>query len=160
MRFATLALKESVRPANFLTSKVGAVDWISAEGMDADLARTVLAEIRSMQVVRRQVVEGSLLAEVATDKTGEERATELWARSFLRNPTDLFLLERIDRLERNAKGFLEVGKILQAMKCYETIVLICPNDASAVHNFGMCLKKIGKLDLAEQVLKRAETLAK
>lgn len=157
--FAALALKERVRPANFLTSKVGTVDWISPEGMDADLARTVQSEIRSMQVVRRQVVEGSLCAETATDKKGEERATELWARSFLRNPTDLFLLERIDRLERNAKGFLEVGKILQAMKCYETIVLICPNDASAVHNFGMCLKKIGKLDLAKKVLARAEALA-
>jgi len=47
---------------------------------------------------------------------------------------------------------------LPAMKCYETIVLIRPNDPVAVHNFGMCLKKLGKLDLAEQVLTRAKRL--
>ena len=69
------------------------------------------------------------------------------------------LLERIENLNRNAKGFLAVGKVLQAMKCYETIVLIRPNDAVAVHNFGMCLKKIGKLDLAEKVLAKAKKLA-
>lgn len=156
--FAMLESKAFVRPANFLTSKVEAVDWISSEGLDADMARDVLSEIRSMQVVRRLVVEGNIAADLATDKKGEERATDLWSRAGLRNPNDLFLLERVDRLERNAKGFLAVGKVLPAMKCYETIVLMTPNDASAVHNFGMCLKKIGKLDLAKQVLERAEKL--
>lgn len=158
--FSMLPSADEIRPANFLSSKVGAVGWISDQGMDRNLARQVLSEIRSMQVVRRQVVEGDLMAEKAADKQGEERATEIWARSFLRNPNDLFLLERIDRLERNAKGFLAVGKVLPAMKCYETIVLISPDDAAAVHNFGMCLKKIGKVDLATKALQRAEELAK
>ena len=158
--FSMLPSADEIRPANFLSSKVGAIGWISDQGMDRDLARQILSEVRSMQVVRRQVVEGDLMAEKATDKQGEERATEAWARSFLRNPNDLFLLERIDRLERNAKGFLAVGKVLQAMKCYETIVLVCPDDATAVHNFGMCLKKIGKVDLATKALQRAEELAK
>ena len=77
----------------------------------------------------------------------------------MRNPNDPLLLERIDNLNRNAKGFLAVGRLLQAMKCYETLVLIRPNDAVAVHNFGMCLKKLGKLDMAEQVLARARLLS-
>ena len=68
------------------------------------------------------------------------------------------LLERIERLERNARGFLEVGKLLQAMKCFETIILIQPTNVAAVHNFGLCLKRLGKLDMAEQVLRRAEDL--
>jgi tetratricopeptide (TPR) repeat protein len=69
------------------------------------------------------------------------------------------LLERLDRLDRNAKGFMAVRKVLLAMKCYETMALIRPDDPVALHNFGMCLKKIGKLDLAEKVLERAKKLA-
>ena len=156
--FVALTQSDEVRPANFLSRKVAPVDWISTEGMDEDIARDVLSEMRSVQVVRRQVVEGALVAATARDKKDEERATDIWARSFLRNPRDLFLLERMDRLERNAQGFLAVGKVLQAMKCYETLVLISPNDASAVRNFGLCLKRIGKADLADKVLARAKAL--
>ena len=49
--------------------------------------------------------------------------------------------------------------MIQAMKCFETVVLVYPNDPTAIHNFGMCLKKIGKLDLAEKTLARARKLA-
>ena len=59
-----------------------------------------------------------------------------------------------------ARGFLSVGKLLQAMKCFETIILIQPRNAAAVHNFGMCLKKLGKTEMAEEVLHRAETLSR
>ena len=48
--------------------------------------------------------------------------------------------------------------MLQALKCYETIVLITPNDAAAVYNFGACLMKIGKRDMAEEVMKRGKEL--
>ena len=72
----------------------------------------------------------------------------------------MFLLERLDRLERNAKGFMAVRKILMAMKCYETMALIRPDDPVALNNFAICLKKIGKLDIAEKVLARAEELLK
>ena len=61
-------------------------------------------------------------------------------------------------LNRNARGFLEVDKVLQAMKCYETIILINPNDAVAVGNFGLCLRKLGRLDMAKEVLARAKEL--
>ena len=127
-------------------------------GIDEDILRATLSEIRSMQVVRRLILEGNMLAAQAKDKTGEEEAIDRWARAALRNPSDSMLRERIDNLKRNAKGFLAVNKVLQAMKCYETIVLIRPNDATAVRNFGMCLKKIGKLDLAEKVLERAKKI--
>ena len=152
-------LKGEVVPEWFVTKDIPKLDWLDTSGVDEDILRPTLAEIRSVQVVRRLVLEGNMLAAKATDKAGEERAAETWARAALRNPNDPMLRERIDRLNRNAKGFLEVGKVLQAMKCYETIVLVTPKDAAAVHNFGMCLKKIGKLDLAEKVLDRAEKLA-
>ena len=100
-----------------------------------------------------------MLAAKAVDKKGEEKATDTWARAALRNPRDPMLLERIEVLNRNAKGFLNLGKPVMAMKCYETLVLIRPDDPVAIHNFGMCLKRIGKLDLAEKVLERADKLA-
>lgn len=147
-----------VRPEFFLTKEIPPLQWVTTENLDEDIGKALKAEMRSMQVVRREVVEGNVLSLTAKDKQGETAAVEKWNRAALRSPRDLFLLERLDRLDRNARGFLSLGKLLQAMKCYETMVLIKPT-AAAVHNFGMCLKKLGKQDMAEQVLKRAETLA-
>ena len=150
-------LKGEVVPEWFMTKEIPSVDWLDFAGVDDDILRVTRAEMRSMQVVRRVVLEGDMLAAEAKDKSGEEKAAAAWARAALRNPNDLFVLERLDRLSRNAQGFLSVGKLLPAMKCYETMVLVKP-DAKNVHNFGICLKRLGKLDLAEKVLKRAEDL--
>ena len=152
-------LKGEVVPEWFVTEKIPEIDWLDVSGIDEDILKATLSEIRSAQVMRREFLRGNMLAAKATDKKGEEAATEVWAKVAIRSPNDPMLLERIERLNNNAKGFLEIGKVLQAMKCYETVVLIRPNDAAAVHNFGMCLMKIGKRDMAEKVLKRAEKLA-
>ena len=149
-----IPLKGDVLPEWFVTKEIPSLDWLDVSGVDGDILRPILSEVRSMQVVRRELLKGNMLAAKATDKKGEEEAAAL------RNPNDPMLLERIENLSRNARGFLEVGKLLQAMKCYETIVLIQPKNAAAVNNFGMCLKKMGKLDLAEKVLKRAQVLLK
>ena len=155
----TSKLKGEVVPEWFIAKEVPEIGWLDVSGIDEDILKVTLAEIRSAQVMRRELLRGNMLAAKATDKKGEEAATDVWAKVAIRSPNDPMLLERIDRLNRNAKGFLEVGKVLQAMKCYETVVLIRPNDPVAVHNFGMCLKKIGKLDLAEKVLAKAKQLA-
>ena len=152
-------LEGEVVPEWFVSREIPPIGWLDAGDVDADIRDVTLSEIRSMQVVRREVLEGDMLAAVAKDKPGERKAIEKWNKAALRNPDDLMLRERLDRLSRNAKGFLKLGKTLQAMKCYETMMLIRPTAAS-VHNFGMCLKKIGKLDLAEQVLKRAAEMEK
>ena len=152
-------LKGEVVPEWFVTEKIPEIDWLDVSGIDEDILKATLSEIRSAQVMRREFLKGNMLAAKAKDKKGEEAATDVWAKVAIRSPNDPMLLERIDRLNRNAKGFLEVGKPLQAMKCYETVVLIRPNDPVAIHNFGACLMKIGKRDMAEKVLKRAEKLA-
>ncbi len=151
-------LKGEVVPEWFVPEAVTAIGWIDPTDVDGDIAQSVSNEIRSMRNVRREVLKGNMAARAATDKKGEEAACEIWARAALRNPNDPLLLERIDRLETNARAFLEAGQILQAMKCFETIILIQPKHVAAVHNFGLCLKKLGKTELAEQVLKRAEVL--
>ena len=152
-------LEGEVVPEWFITEKIPEIDWLDTSDVDEDILKMTLSEIRSAQVMRREFLKGNMLAAKATDKKGEEAATDVWAKVAIRSPNDPMLLERIDRLNRNAKGFLEVGKPLQAMKCYETVVLIRPNDPVAIHNFGACLMKIGKRDMAEKILAKAKKLA-
>ena len=152
-------LKGEVVPEWFITKKIPEIKWLDTSDVDEDILKATLTEIRSAQVMRREFLKGNMLAAKATDKKGEEAATDVWAKVAIRSPNDPMLLERIDRLNRNAKGFLEVNKPLQAMKCYETVVLIRPNDPVAIHNFGACLMKIGKRDLAEKILAKARKLA-
>lgn len=151
-------LKGEVVPEWFITKEIPEIKWLDTADVDEDILKATMSEIRSSQVMRREFLRGNMLAAKAKDKKGEEAATEVWAKVAIRNPNDPMLLERIERLNNNAKGFLEVNKPLQAMKCYETVVLIRPNDPVAIHNFGMCLKKIGKLDLAEKILAKARKL--
>jgi tetratricopeptide (TPR) repeat protein len=151
-------MSAAVKPEFFLERNVSNVKWISREGVDKDIAAEVFAKIREMQKVRREVVEGNIMSALAKDRKSESAATDIWSKAAEKNPNDLFLLERLDRLERNAKGFMEVKKVLMAMKCYETMALIRPNDPVALYNFGMCLKEIGKLDVAQKVLDRAKQL--
>ena len=136
-------LKGELLPEWFVPKEISEPEWLDATGIDGDIRGRAMGEIRSMQIVRRELLKGNI-----------------WARCALRNPNDPMLLERLERLDKNARGFLAVGKLLQAMKCFETIILIQPKNAAAVHNFGMCLKKLGKTDMAEQVLHRAEVLGK
>ena len=143
-----------VRPEFFVTKDIPAIDWVVKGEIDDDIYRTTLAEIRSMQVVRRLIIEGDLVA--AEGKADD--ATEVWARAFLRNPRDPMLLDRLDRLFRNGAALLSVGNVPAAAKCYETIIVINPKNSSAVLKYGKCLRRLGKKDAADQVLARAKEL--
>jgi hypothetical protein len=147
-------LSAEVRPEFFLTRNIPSIEWVSASGLDEDIAGQMEAQYMALQKERRNIVEGNILAEAGKEK----EAIEKWSAAAAKSPADLFILERLDRLDRNARGFVEVGKILMAMKCFETMVLIKPNDAVAVHNFGMCLQKFGRGDLAKKVFARAKEL--
>ena len=149
-------LSATVRPEFFITKDIPALDWVEQGEVDEDIYRETLAEMRSMQVVRRLVIQGDLTAE----KGEADEATEIWARAFMRNPRDPMLLDRLDRLVRNAGALLSVGNVAAAAKCYETMVVVNPTDASAVMNYGMCLRRLGKKEMSDQVLERARKLRK
>ena len=153
-------LEGEVVPEWFVPEGVAAIGWMDVSGVEGDILKAVSDEVRSMRNVRREVLKGNMAARAATDREGEAAACEAWARAALRNPNDPLLLERLDRLEANARAFLDLGKVVQAMKCYETVILVQPKRASAVHNFGLCLQRLGKKELAKKVLERAETLMK
>jgi len=149
-------LSSAVRPACFVTKEVPGVDWIARGDVDDDIYRETMAEIRSMQVVRRLVIEGELLGEAGRP----DDATEAWSRAMKRNPRDPMLLERLDRLARNAGALLRIGNVSAAAKCYESMVVIDPTDPSAVFNYGMCLRRLGRKEMSNQVLERARELRK
>ena len=152
--FVTTNLSATVRPEFFVTKDIPPLDWVTRGDVDEDIYTATLAEMRSMQVVRRLVIEGDLLA--AENKADD--ATEVWARAMLRNPRDPMLLDRLDRLSRNAESLIAVGNLAAAAKCYETMVVINPTDASAVLKYGMILRRLGMKEMADQALKRAGEL--
>ena len=88
-----------------------------------------------------------------------EKAVECWTRAAKRNPNDPMLVERLERLSKNAEVFYRLGKFNQALKCYETLVVVRPNDPAAVSNFGICLQRLGREELANKVLSRAKQLS-
>ena len=151
-------LEGDVLPEWFVTKEIPSLPWLDTAGVDPDILKATLSEIRSMQVIRRLVLEGNIASRQVKGKEDEEGVTDKWSRAFRRNPHDSLLLERMTFLHSNARGFLEVNKTLQAMKCYETLILINPNDAVAVRNFGICLQKLGRQDMAKTVLNRAKEL--
>lgn len=150
------ALAGEVVPEWFVTREIPEIGWLDYTDIDDDIAKTVREDIHKVQSVRRLVLAGNIASKTVASREDESVAVERWASAYVQNPNDSLLLERLDVLDRNARGFLEVGKLLQAMKCFETIVLVNPNDAAAIHNVGICLKKIGRLDMAEKVLKHAD----
>ena len=152
-------LSVKIRPEFFVAKEIPKIDWIERGDVDEDIYRETLAEMRSMQVVRRLVIQGSLTAEKGEEENADA-ATEIWSRAFRRNPRDPMLLDRLDRLARNAGALIRMGNLAAAAKCYETMIVINPTDASAVFNYGICLKRLGKKEMSEQVLERAKELSK
>jgi beta-N-acetylhexosaminidase len=73
-------------------------------------------------------------------------------------PLMFFVDQEGGNVSRIGYGTIGVGNVAAAAKCYETMVVIHPTDASAVLNYGMCLRRLGKKEMSNQVLKRAGEL--
>lgn len=147
-------LEGKVLPQWFVTREVPRFDWLDFAGVDDDIAAETRAEIRSMQVVRRLVLEGNIAAVKAGDDKALDDAVDCWRRAAKRNPRDPMLLDRLERLSRNGETFFRLGKFQQAMKCYETVIAVRPGDEAAIANFAACLRRIGRNDLADRVLEK------
>ena len=152
-------LMGKVLPQWFVTKEIPSLDWISFEGVEDDIAALTRNGMRSMQVVRRLILEGNMRAAASADEKALDDAVDCWARAAKRNPNDSMLAERMERLKTNAEVFFRLGKYAQALKCYETLVVIKPEDAANVYNFGICLQRLGRDELAKKVLARAKKLA-
>ena len=143
-----------VRAENFVTRETPSLDWIDASRVDADIAKAALSRMRMAQIVRRMVLAGNLYAA----RGDEKRSAETWARAATRSPGDSLLVERLERLSVNGKVFLQLGKAAMAARCYETMAQILPDDPEPVRNYGTCLEKLGKKDVAVRAFARARVL--
>ena len=150
-------LSVTVRPEVFVTRKINEIAWIAQGDVDDDIYASVRSEIRSMQLVRRMVLEGNMLS---CSPDGLDKALDKWSAAVLRNPRDPMMLERIYRLAVNAKAFQNVGNLKGAAKCYETMIAIRPKDAAAMAAYAECMKHLGQTEIAEQAAKKAEELMK
>lgn len=145
---------ENVRADNFVTRRTPSLDWLETDGVDGDIVKTALSEIRSAQIVRRMVLAGNLYAA----RGNEEKSAETWARAARENPGDTFLVERLERLSVNAEVFFQLGKAAMAARCYETMAQIRPDDPVPVRKYGECLVKLGRKDVAARAFARADEL--
>ena len=145
-----------LRPEYFILREVQPIDWMSLDGVDADIQNGVMREIRSMQIVRRIILVGVMHAE----RGEEEKSVEAWAKAALRNPGDTMLVERLDRLAVNAEAFLKLGKAAMAARCYDTMAQIQPNDPLPVYNYGICMRQLGEEEVATLAFNRADELAR
>lgn len=152
--FEALSPDDGVVPELFVTKDIPAFAWFADGRVEPDIARLTRQEMRSMQVVRRLVLEGA----IESRRGRENESIEKWKAAYLRSPNDTLLLERIDHLRNNAKVFLKVGKYGMATKCFETIVRVNPKDYVDTVNLGTCLQKAGHRDVAAAVFRKAEEL--
>ena len=149
-------LSAQVRPQFFISCEIPDDGWIDRSFVDDDIAEGVMREIRSMQVVRRVVVEGNMLAL----EGNIDEAMDRWHSAMLRNPGDTMLMDRLYLLAVNARAFENVGNLSGAAKCYETMVAVRPNDVAALRKFAACMRKLGKDDVADAAERRARELAR
>lgn len=147
-------LMQTVLPENFVTRDVPPIDWLAKGDLEADILKKFCREVRSRQVIRREVLKGAICAR----RGDEDGALDAWSAAWKRNPNDSMLLERLYRLAVNARTFMKVGNLRGAAKCYETMIAIRPTDIPVLKAYAECLFALGQKPLAEKVLERARFL--
>ena len=145
-----------VVPECFVTKEIPSMDWIDPEGVDADIREPLNSEIRSMQVIRRLVLQGDIHSRAGR----RDAAMDAWTKAVRRNPDDTLLLERICLLDVNAETFLKVGNFPMAAQCLETMVCLRPKDVATIRRLVRVLRQAGKGELAETVSRRADEIMK
>jgi tetratricopeptide (TPR) repeat protein len=154
--FDTGGLDAAVRPEFFLTKQIPEIKWIDFGTIDYDIAEDFSRRIRTVQVIRRLSVEGSILS-----LQGKmDKAIDAWSRAYTRNPGDVFLLERMEVLAKNAKVFEQVGNLKGAAKCLETLISINPQDVYSLKEYSRITMRLGMKDISKLTLSRVEKLEK
>jgi len=153
--FAHLPPDENVVPEFFVAKELPTFGDFDFGGIDGDVAGKLRDEIRSHQNVRRIILEGC----IASRKNEVVSAVEAWARAAKRHANDTMLIERLEHLRTNGEVFFRLGKFAHAARCYDIVAQIRPNDPVPVFNYGVCVQRLGKADLAEKAFEHARKLS-
>ena len=143
-----------VRPAVLTPYYIPPLPWFKKGDAEPAVFAGTTNAIMGVQAARREFLAGfdDLSGGISTN------AVERWAAAAKVNPRDPVLRGLVDVVDLKGRQFLRVGNVKGAMGCYEKLLLIRPNDAAVVHNYGMCLKKGGQMEMAAQVFSRAVEL--
>ena len=144
----------AVRAANLTPYYIPDMPWFLRGAADADVFAAVTNGVRNVQAARREI----LLGFDAADGGAATNALDHWAAAAKINPRDPLLRGLADSLDLEGRRYLRIGNAGGALRCYENRLLIRPDDVAAVHNFGVCLKKSGRHDMAASVFAKAVTM--
>lgn len=125
--------------------------WFQQGGAEAEVFAQTTNAITRVQAARREFLAGF-------DDIGQGISTNAiarWTAAAKVSPRDPLLRGLVDVVDLKGRQFLRAGNVNGALGCYEKLLLICPEDAALVHNYGLCLKKGGRLEMAAKVFARA-----
>ena len=152
----TLSAKDVsyVRPGILTPYYIPPMPWFTKGEAEPDVFAGTTNAMKVVQTARREFLAGF-------DDIGEgvsTNAIERWAVAAKVSPRDPVLCGLVDVVDLKGRQLLGVGNVNGALGCYEKLLLIRPNDAAIVHNYGVCLKKGGQMEMAAQVFARAVEL--
>ena len=140
-----------VRAAGLTPYYVPPMDWFRRGMTEPAVWSALTNQLLVAQGARREI----LLGFDAADRGASTNAISRWATAAKANPRDPLLGNLADSLDLEARRFLRLGNVNGALRCYENRLLIRPKDVTAVHNFGICLKKAGHWSVAARVFAKA-----
>ena len=143
-----------VRASVLMPYYIPPMPWFRQGDAEAEVFAGTTNAIVAVQAARREFLEGF-------DDIGKGVSTNAivrWAAAAKISPRDPLLRGLVDVVDLKGRQFLRIGNVKGAMGCYEKLLLICPDDAAIVHNYGICLKKGGQMEMAAQVFARAVDL--
>ena len=143
-----------VRPAMLTPYYIAPMPWFKRGEAEAVVFAGTTNALMAVQVARREFLAGfdDISGGISTN------AIERWAVAAKANPRDPLLCGLVDVVDLKGRQSLRAGNVKGAMGCYEKLLLIRPDDAALVHNYGVCLKKCGQMEEAAQVFARAVEL--
>ena len=127
------------------------ISWFVPGAIDSDVWQTLCERIETVRVARRRALAGF----AAADAGKREEALDAWAEAAGANPRDPTIRALADSLDLEARRRLQIGDVNGALGAYESLVSIDSRNAAAIHNFGLCLRRAGQMELAAQVFARA-----
>ena len=143
-----------VRPGMLTPYYIPSMPWFGKGDAEPVVFANTTNAVKAVQAARREFLAGF-------DDIGEgisTNAIERWSVAAKVNPRDPLLHGLVDVIDLKGRQLLGIGNVNGALGCYEKLLLIRPNDAALVHNYGVCLKKGGQMEMAAKVFARAVEL--
>ena len=143
-----------VRPGMLTPYYIPPMPWFTKGDAEPDVFAGTTNAMKVVQAARREFLAGF-------EDIGEgvsTNAIDRWAVAAKVSPRDPVLCGLVDVVDLKGRQLLGVGNVNGALGCYEKLLLIRPNDAAIVHNYGVCLKKGGQMEMAAKVFARAVEL--